>query len=54
MFGALQAVIPAGYASSGIWMGFGMSVSFLRLNNEHDDIALVMMRLRSFTERISK
>ena len=25
--GALQAVIPKGYASQGIWMGFGMSVS---------------------------
>jgi hypothetical protein len=27
VYGALQAVIPKGYASKGIWMGFGMSVS---------------------------
>lgn len=27
VFGALQAVMPKGYASKGIWMGFGMSVS---------------------------
>jgi hypothetical protein len=30
VYGALQAVIPKGYDSKGIWMGFGMSVSVSR------------------------